>query len=263
MTKCYGTALITGASSGIGETFARKLAARRYDLILVARREERLHTVAEALRERYGVAVEVLAADLADAGGIDTLEQRIAESGGLTMLVNNAGFGVPGMFLDVPLDRQMDMITVHITATMRLTHAALPGMIERGDGAIINVSSVAAFLPVPGSVNYSATKVYLVNFCRALQAELAGSGVRVQALCPGFTSTGFHQTPEYKTFGRPEVPRFMWMSTDAVVLESLRALRRDQTVCIPGLKYRLFVAVAGNRLIAPLLEAAVRRQRTP
>jgi hypothetical protein len=254
-------ALITGASSGIGAAFARRLGQQGYHLILVARREERLQALASKLQQRYHTTAEVLAADLSEPEGICRVEERIAAMGTLDLLINNAGFGTYGKFAEVSEDRHEDMIQVHVTASVRLCRAALPRMLERRRGAVINVSSVAAFFPLPGNANYAASKAYLVTFSEALHQEVAGSGVKVQALCPGFTVTEFHSTPEYAGFDRSEVPKMLWMRSENVVAASLQALRRNQVICIPGWKYRLLVAAGRNRAVSSLLSVLRRRQR--
>jgi short-subunit dehydrogenase len=194
------TALITGASSGIGAAFARKLAAQQYDLVLIARRKERLTSLATELHQQFHFDVEVLVADLSCPGDIEHIEQRIGELGALDMLVNNAGFGIPGTFVENPVERYLEMIAVHVLASVHLCHATLPGMIARGQGAIINLSSIGAFLIAPRDETYCATKAYLLIFSETLQAELAGTGVRVQALCPGFTDTEFHDQQVYEQY---------------------------------------------------------------
>ncbi len=249
-----GTALITGASSGIGEVYARRLAAAGHDLLLTARRAERLQALALELEQQHGAVVEVFPADLADPDSLLRLEQRVAGGPALALLVNNAGFGVPGPVAEVDPDRQEAMIDVHLTATVRLCRAALPAMIEAGGGAVINVSSVAAFIPTPRGAVYSATKSFLNLFTEALDAELAGTGVRVQALCPGFTYTGFHDTPEYD-FDRSSIPGWLWMSADRVVQISLAALDRRKVVVVTGWRNRLLVAL----LRLPLLKTLLRR----
>lgn len=254
-----GTALITGASSGIGAVFARRLAARRLSLIVVARRADKLEALAQELKGRYQVEVETLTADLSTPEGIDSVVTRITAIESLAMLINNAGFGTTGTFLEVELAKQEAMLAVHIDAPLRLCRAALPGMIKQGHGAIINVASISAFLPVSGSVNYSASKAYLVNFSRALQAELTGTGIQVQALCPGFTYTGFHATGEYQDFDRARIPRGFWMSSEAVVVASLRDLARGRVVCIPGFKNHLLVALIRTDVVTPLVRAVVKQ----
>ena len=250
------TALITGASSGIGAAFARELAAKGYNLILVARRQERLAALATGLEADYRITAEVLATDLSDPADVDWVEQRIAELDDLDILINNAGFGAPGQFAQLDLARQLDMINLHIIASVRLTYAALPGMVARGRGAVINVSSVAGFVPVPGSATYSATKAYLNVFSEALQAELKGTGVVVQALCPGFTHTGFHDTPDHEGFDQSQIPELMWMTPEDVAAGSLDALGRSPVIYIPGLKNRLVAILARNT--PPWLLQAVR-----
>ncbi len=241
-------ALITGASSGLGAAFARQLAAQGYDLVLVARREERLAALAAELQQQYSISAEILIADLAKPADVERVESRVAEIENLDVLINDAGFGTTGFFADVDLAKTMDMIQVHVTTSVRLCRAALPGMLARRRGALINVASVAAFTPVPGNATYAATKGYLVTFSQALHAEVAGTGVKVQALCPGFTYTEFHDRPELESFKRSQIPAFMWMSAEDVVAASLKALERNQTICIPGFKYRLMAAVARSPL---------------
>jgi short-subunit dehydrogenase len=257
-------ALITGASSGLGAVFARQLAARGYNLVLVARREERLAALAAELRQRHSIAAEVMVADLSRPDDVERVANRIAGLEALDILVNNAGFGTTGFFADVDPAKTMDMIQVHVTTSVRLCRAALPGMLARRQGALINVASVAAFTPVPGNATYAATKGYLVTFSKALHAEVAETGVKVQALCPGFTYTEFHDRPELGSFKRSQIPAFMWMSAEDVVAASLKALERNQTICIPGFKYRLMTAVACSPL-ASLIQPIWRimRKRLP
>jgi hypothetical protein len=249
------TALVTGASSGLGEVFARTLARRGYDLLLVARREDRLAALAHELLEQYGAGAEVFVADLADPRDVARLEQHIPRIDALEMLVNNAGFGTAGRFAEVDVAGQADMIQVHVTAPVRLTRAALPGMVARGTGAVINVASVAGFLTSGGSVTYCATKAYLISFSQSLDAELRATGVRIQALCPGFTYTEFHDTPEMQHFHRSDIPRFLWLSAQYVVDTSLRALKNKTPVCIPSWRYRLIVALVQNPVTGPILRA--------
>lgn len=236
-------ALITGASSGIGATFARHLAARGCDLLLVARRKDRLEETARAIESRHAVRCEILPADLTCDAGLKTVEERIAAAPNLEFLVNNAGFGVTGLFFAVPLEDQDRMHRLHVLAPLRLTHAALAGMVARGRGSIVNVSSVSGFGQNPGSVSYSATKTWMNSFTEGIYMELksAGSPVRVQALCPGFTLSEFHDTMR---FDRKQVPAWMWMPADDVVETSLRALDRGQLFVVPGWGYRLLAGIA-------------------
>lgn len=240
-----GWALVTGASSGIGEAYARRLAALGYHLMLVARREDRLQALAGDLKEGYNVNVRSISADLAQESEIQRVEDLIYSTTDLGFLVNNAGFGSGGLYYQIDPGKQFDMIRLHVLAAARLTRAVLPRMVEGRQGAVVNVASIAAFAVVPTSAMYGSTKAWMVHFSQAIAEELRGTGVRVQALCPGFTYTGFHDTPEYKDFDRSVVPRFMWMSADAVVAESLKALERNRVVCTTGFWNRLIVGMLG------------------
>ncbi len=235
------TALVTGASSGIGTEFARLLARQGYDLILVARREERLRALAAELEDAHGIAAESLPADLGDAEALAEVEARIAALDTLTLLINNAGFGIDGEFAASDLDAEHTMIRVNVVAPVRLTHAALPGMIARGAGGILNVSSVSAFYPIAGSVDYSGAKAYLNAFTEALHQELAGTGVRVMTLCPGFTRTEFQERADVNA-GR--LPDFIWMSAEAVAAHGLRDLAAGHVISVPGVGNQALVAIS-------------------
>ena len=218
--------------------FARKLAARGYDLILVARREDRLRALAEELP----VHSDVIAADLTSEDGLLTVEQAIRNCPRLELLVNNAGFGTLGRFWVADLHGQEQMHKLHVMAMMRLTHAALAAMVPRDRGAVINVSSVAAFGQTEGNVSYCATKAWANAFTQGLDMELHGikSKVKVQALCPGFTMSEFHDT---LGVDRGKIPRFMWMQADIVVEASLRGLERGAVVVVPGVIYKIGAAL--------------------
>ncbi len=251
------TALITGASSGIGEQFARHLAAEGFNLLLVARREARLNSLAGELQQHHGINARVCPADLATPGGVAQVEQRMAECDNLSMVINNAGLGTTGTFAEIDIAKQLAMVHVHINASMRLSRAALPRMIAQQRGAIINVSSIAAYIRAPSIVTYAASKNFLNTFSEALQTELADTGIVVQALCPGFTITEFHDTPEFAGFNRSDVPIHMWMSADEVVRESLDALGNGQVIVIPGMRNRMMVRV----IQMPVLGAVLREIR--
>ncbi|HEY4089020.1 MAG TPA: SDR family oxidoreductase [Bryobacteraceae bacterium] len=227
-------ALITGASSGIGETFARKLAARGFDLILVARREEKLR----ALAAQLPVNARFIAADLTQEDGLTATETAIRETPDLELLVNNAGFGTLGRFWEADLHGQEQMHRLHVMAMMRLTHAALKAMVSRDRGGVINVSSVAAFGQTEGNVSYCATKTWANAFTQGLDVELNAihSKVKVQALCPGFTFSEFH---DVLGVDRANIPGFLWLQADAVVEASLRGLDRGKVIVIPGAIYRI------------------------
>ena len=253
-------ALVTGGSAGIGAAFARQLAVRGHDLIPVARHRERLEALAGDLERDHGIRAEALAADLATDEGQRAVEQRILGEERLELLVNNAGFGTKGKFTDTDLAPQDEMHRLHVLATMRLTHAALRGMIARRRGAIINVSSVAGFVATPGSVSYCATKHWMNVFTEGLYLELrnAGSPVVVQALCPGFTYSEFH---DRLGFDRTKIPKFLWLKADDVVAQSLRGLERRRLFVVTGWQYRLAVLLI-KVLPAPLVRAVnTRRQR--
>ena len=240
----HRTALVTGASSGIGAAFARRLAAQGCDVILVARRQAELARVAGEIEQRFPVRTEILTADLATSDGMDAVARRLTASTP-HWLINNAGFGIPGPFHQVPLNRILALIRLHVIADVVLCHTALPGMVTRGHGRIVNVASIGGLLPRPGDATYCATKAYLVMFSRALHAELADTGVQVQALCPGFTHTDFYQQSQYATYRvQAAVPGPLWMSADAVAGASVEAFTRDEAVCVPGLRNRLLVMLA-------------------
>jgi uncharacterized protein len=226
-------ALVTGASSGIGAAFARRLARDGYGLILVARRRHRLEELARVLP-----VAEVLPADLARDDEVARVAERIAGEPQLELLVNNAGFGTLGRFFEVDPAAQEQMHRLHVLATMRLTHAALHAMVPRAKGAVINVSSVAAFGSAPGSVSYSATKAWMNHFTEGLELDLKsrGSAVKVQALCPGFTITEFHEAAQ---IDRRRIPGWLWMKAEDVVDASIEGLAKGELIVIPGEIYKL------------------------
>ena len=235
----WPVALVTGASSGIGAVFARRLAAEGSDLVIVARRVERLDELAQELRAAHDIDVEVLPADLSDHEQLARVEQRLRDpQRWISLLINNAGYGSGGPFWKSPLEREAGQVLVNVVALHRLTHAAVGPMVERGRGAIINVSSVAGFQPIAFSATYSAGKSFVTAFSEALHEELRGTGVRIQALCPGFVHTEFQEAA-----GRdePPIPDFAWLDMDVVIEASLGALRRNQALCIPGLGYKTLV----------------------
>lgn len=236
-------ALVTGASSGIGAAFARRLARDGRDLILVARSLERLEELAEQLRARHGHTVTVISADLTQPPDLRMVEERVASDAGLDLLVNNAGFGTIGEFLKLDPDREEEEVRLNVIALQRLTRAALPGMVERKRGAIINVSSMAGLQPGPCNATYSATKAFVNSFTEALHEELRGTGVQVQALCPGFTRTEFQQRAGIDT---SDLPSFAWMTAEAVVDASLAGLGRGDVVLVPGFGNRVLATVAVN-----------------
>ncbi len=237
-------ALITGASGGIGECFARALAARRRNLVLVARSEEKLNELAAELAARHGVRVEAIAADLSVAGAAGNLVEELSERGcSVDLLVNNAGFGARGELWKLTLERQSAMVALNINALVELTYLLLPGMIDRGRGGVINVSSTASFQPVPYTTTYSATKAFVTSFSMGLAEELRPYGIPVVTLCPGGTETNFFVAGRY---GIRDIPGGM-QAPEEVAATALDALRRGGGLVIPRLINKLSIMV--QRLI--------------
>ncbi len=233
------TALITGASAGLGAEFARQLAARGADLVLVARGAEALEALAAELRQKHGVAVEVLIADLSEAEEVERVAARFVDrSAPIDLLVNNAGFGLPLRFADNDIADEVRHLRVHVEATMRLMHAALRAMRGRG-GRIINVASVAGFI---SRSTYSACKGWVIGFSRWANDEYARDGVTVTAVCPGFTHTSFHERMGLAA-GEEGVPAIGWLDARDVVREALGDAARGKAVSVPSLRYKIAVAL--------------------
>jgi len=242
MSEAKPLAMVTGASSGIGAVFARALAARGYDLALVARRQDRLRELAEELGGKFHVNCTPLVADLTRDAEMLRVEEYLAGAANLQLLVNNAGFGTMGRFYEASIESQDAMHRLHVMATMRLTHAALRNLTARNQGAVINVASVAAFVPRPGSISYYATKGWITSFTEGLHLELksAGSRVRMQALCPGFTYTEFH---DVLGIDRNFISSAWWMPAEDVVEASLQGLEKGKLFVVPGWRYKLLVSL--------------------
>lgn len=225
-------ALVTGSSSGIGAAFARALAARGHDVVLCARREERLRALAADLDSETGGSAEVLTADLTTDAGVAAVAARLGDEGRpVDLLVNNAGFGTAGAVWELDPEREAAEIRLNVTAVVRLTHAALAAMVPRGRGGVINVSSVAAYQPTPWGATYGATKAFVSSFTHAVHEELRGTGVRVMVLAPGYTHTEFHEQAAMPVDQSPEL---LWQSPETVVAAALRAYDRGRVVCTPG-----------------------------
>ena len=233
-------ALVTGASSGIGLAFARRLAQDGYRLILVARRAERLEALAKEFGEQYGAGFEVFPADLTRPEELLAVEERIAGEPTLELLVNNAGFGTVGSFAELDPDGEESEIRLNVLAVVRLARAALPGLLARDRGAIVNVSSMAGFGPSPWMATYAATKAFVNTFTEGLHDEVEGTGVTVQALCPGFTRTEFQDVANANT---DDIPSFAWQEPEAVVDASLDGLERGTLVVVPGVGNQAMAAV--------------------
>ncbi len=248
------TAVITGASSGLGAEYARQLAARGADLVLVARDRQALDGLARELAAQHGVGVEVMALDLLEPAQRAELEQRLADAERpIEMLVNNAGFGLPLAFERNDVDDEVRHLELHVEVPMRLTHAALGPMLARGHGRIVNIASVAGFTP---RSTYGACKGWLISFSRWANGAYAQRGVTVTAVCPGFTHTNFHERAGLPP-GEEGVPGWMWLDAPAVVRESLRDVARGRAVSIPSAKYKALVVL--SRLAPPALVARAAR----
>ncbi|HEY3725310.1 MAG TPA: SDR family oxidoreductase [Acidimicrobiia bacterium] len=232
MTSTRPVAVVTGASTGIGRAFALALADRGYDLVVVARDAARLETLADELRDAYGAQAEVLPADLSDPGSLLEVETRVGDAARpIELLVNNAGFGTSGRFASLPIAREEQEIQLNVLALVRLTHAALDGLVARGRGGVINVASLAGYQPTPGNAVYGATKAFVMSFTQAVHEELKGTGVKCMVLAPGFTRTEFQVRAG---FDSSEVPDFLWQDSSTVVEHTMRAYDRGRAVCVPG-----------------------------
>ena len=233
------TALVTGATAGIGFSYAQLLANEGFDLVLVARDLPRLNKVAKELAKANGIKAETLKADLTKPSQLAKVEKRLASnSKPIEVLINNAGFGIKDSFVDSALVKEQELLDVLVTAPMRLTHSVLPQMLKRDSGVIVNVSSVASFI---AGGTYSAAKSYLTVFSEYLHTELRDTNIKVSALCPGFTRTEFHARGKMKMTG---LPNYMWLTTDQVVKKSWRDVKAGKVICIPGLQYLLLSTIA-------------------
>ncbi|HEX6077647.1 MAG TPA: SDR family oxidoreductase [Micromonosporaceae bacterium] len=233
------TALVTGATAGIGAAFADRLAMEHHDLVLVARDESRLAEQRSALHDRYGVHVDVLPADLSDDDGCTAVESRLSDpERPVHVLVNNAGFALNSSFVEAAVEDEERLLRVHIRAVMRLSHAVLPQMLERRRGDVINVASVAGFGPAQPGATYSASKAWVINFSESVGAGLREYGVRMMALCPGYTRTEFHQRAGITL----PIPDGLWLRAEDVVRTGLHDLRRGKLISVPDVRYKLVVA---------------------
>lgn len=254
------TALVTGASAGIGRAFAYQFAGRGFDLVITARRRDRLEELKAAIEADRGVRVEVLVADLADPAAPRTMVAEIARRGlYVDALVNNAGYGLPDPYVKTTWEQQATFLQVLVTAVAHLTHLVVPGMVERGYGRIVNVMSLAGLLPgAPGNTLYAAAKAFGVKFSESLAAEVSGAGVNVTAVCPGFTFSEFHDVNGTRERVQ-KMPSYMWMDADEVAREGVEAVMRGEVVCVPG---RLNAAIASLAKVLPdhLVRDVLRRR---
>lgn len=253
--RLWTRALVTGASSGIGEAFARELAPRGTALVLVARSGDRLHALAEELRDSHAASVEVLPADLTDAEDLARVEARIRDDDEIVdLLINNAGSGSVGRFVKLDLEREEAQIRLNVVAVMRLTHAALPGMRQRQHGGILNVSSMAGFQPTPTMATYGATKTFVTSFTEAVHEELRGSGVHATVLCPGFTRTRFQAAAGVEEEASA-IPDPLWDDATSVARLGLTAVSANRAVAVPGIANR--ATSAASRVLPTALTRKV------
>jgi len=251
----WASALVTGASSGIGTSFAERLAAEGTDLIVVARDTGRLEALSEGLTASHGVSVEVLPADLGDGRQLAAVEARVADARRpVHLVVNNAGYGTSGRFWELPVDGEVAEVAVNVIAVVRLTHAALGAMVGRGAGNVINVASVAGMLPSPAAATYGATKAYLNSFGDSVHEELAGTGVTLTTLLPGFTRTEFQERANVSEEIDLRVPGFMWTTPGQVAAAALDGAAAGKARVVPGAVYK-----ASSALLDSLPSGIVRR----
>lgn len=233
------TSLITGPTAGLGRQFALQLAARGHDLVLVARDETRLAELALQLETDHGTKCEILPADLSKSAECARVEKRVRDSEApISWLINNAGFGLSQKFIHSPLRDEERLLDVLVRAPMRLTHEALPGMIERGSGRVIVVSSIASWFTVG---TYSAAKAWATVFCEAVAADLGGTGVSITALCPGFVHTEFHDRADLEV---SDIPPQAWLNADDVVATAISDADKGRVISVPSLRYQTLGVVA-------------------
>jgi len=257
------TVLVTGASAGIGLAFARVFAANGFDLVLTARREERLRGVADELTARHQVAARVVADDLEDPAAPARIVDGLAADGvAIDALVNNAGYGLPGKYAETNWEAQARFIQIMVTAYAELAHRLLPGMIERRYGRIVNVASVAGLVPgTPGHTLYAASKAFLIKFSQSLALETLRRGVHVTALCPGFTYTEFHDVNNTRPIVATRVPRSMWLDADEVARQGFEGVMAGRMQVVPGFRYRALVTMTRLLPESLVIKATLRQSR--
>jgi len=253
------TALITGASSGIGKSFAEILAKEGYNLILVARRKHKLDELAESLANQFLVDSKVIVADLSKTEQIKNVEETIKSLDHIDILVNNAGFGLSSSFAKGNYERQLAMVNVHVVASYLLSRAAVPIMLKKNEGLIINVSSMSGLMTKFGDVTYTTTKAFLITFSESLQEELRNTNIKIHALCPGMTYSEFHDTKELEEFDSSTVPKRLWMSSAEVATKSLKAARKGKVVFVPGFLNRMSLFLSKLLLVRRISQWAISR----
>ncbi len=253
-------AIVTGASSGLGAEYAKRLAEMGFSIIMVARRKEKLAELADLLINQYNVKVESVSADLSTDSGMVLIVNLIKNTQNLDILINNAGFGLSGPFLQSSLTKGLEMMNLHIKATTLLTRAALEVMQPKNRGVIINVSSLASYLSIPGSALYNATKVFVRVFTDSVAKEFAKSKIVLQALCPGFTHTGFHSTDDLSAFDKSKIPNFLWSTSEEVVSYSLKKIKSKQSVVMPGWINRFTRSLLNWPIVGGIVRSSVNKR---
>lgn len=253
-------AIVTGASSGLGAEYAKRLAEMGFNIVMVARRKEKLAELADLLIKKYNIKVETVSADLSTENGIAQLVDLIKKTQNLDILINNAGFGLSGPFLQSDLKKDLEMMELHMKAVTLLTRAALEMMQPKDRGVIINVSSLASYLSIPGSALYNATKVFVRVFTESVAKEFAKSKIVLQALCPGFTHTGFHSTDDLSAFDKSKIPNFLWSTSEEVVTYSLKKIKSKEAVVMPGRINRLTRSLLNWPIVGGIIRSSVNKR---
>lgn len=236
-------ALITGATSGIGKAYAACFAGMGYDLMVTGRRMDKLEQLCAELSAAYGIHAEAIKAELSEEADMGRLLEEITHRDNIAILVNNAGFGSGVEFSRNNLEEHLKMLDVHVRASVRLVYAVLPQMIGRREGVIINISSLGAYMPAPGSTMYSATKLFLASFTESLHMEVRRYGIKTRCICPGFTHTEFHERRKEGKVNK--AGKFMWMEAEDVVNMTIKSLKRNKIIVVPGIINRLLIAITG------------------
>jgi len=248
-------AVITGASSVMGLEYAKQLAARKINLILLARRKDRLEEICQELSNTYNISATSISVDLSKIDEVQKVCQQILKISPIDILINCAGFATLGKFSSVSLETHSQMINLHIKAVVALSHLIIPKMQEQNRGIIINVASIGSFTPIRGNSIYSATKSFLITFSENINLELERTNIIVQAICPGYTKTEFHHVGHFSSFDSSVIPRKLWMSVSDVVSTSLAKLKKNKVIVIPGLKNRLLVKFYRSFIIQSFIKS--------